>query len=223
MVKELSIAEARDMFLAVAAEMIAAKDRLTKADQKIGDGDHGIGIARGFEAVQVKLEEDSSETLDALLKTVGMTLLSAIGGAGGAIFGTLFRAGAKTLSGRESLDSESLAIMLSEGFAAVQARGGAKLGDKTMLDALGPASEAASAVAPDASLSDALAAAVAAAQSGTEATIDMIATTGKARSLGERSIGHPDPGAISTTLILEAMERFVRRYQEKGGSRGASD
>ncbi len=208
MTQALSIDDARSMFLAVAADMIAAKDRLTKADQEIGDGDHGIGMARGFEAVQAKLETETFETLDSLLKAVGMTLLSSIGGAAGAVFGTLFRASAKTLAGRNSLDAESLAIMLAEGFTAIQARGGAKPGDKTMLDALGPASDAAAA-AKGGSLSDALTAAVAAAQAGTEATTDMIATTGKARSLGERSVGHRDPGAISTTLILESMVKFV--------------
>lgn len=210
MVEALSIAETRDMFRAVATDLIGAKDELTKADQQIGDGDHGIGMARGFEAVETKLAGDESDTLDALLKTVGMTLLSSIGGAAGAIFGTLFRAGAKPLAGRDSFDSMALATILAEGFKGIQARGGAKPGDKTLLDALGPASEAAAAAAPEATLLDTLMAAVAAARAGTEETKGMIATTGKARSLGERSIGHPDPGAMSTTFILEAMERFVR-------------
>lgn len=209
MTQFLSTAETRAMFLAVAAVMVGAKDRLTKADQEIGDGDHGIGIARGFEAVQAKLDGAEFTTLDEVLKTVGMTLLSSIGGAAGAVFGTLFRAGAKPLAGRDNLDADALAVMLSEGFQAIQKRGGAKPGDKTMLDALGPASEAAL-EKRGGPLSEALAAAVGAAQTGTEATKDMIATTGKARSLGERSIGHTDPGAISTTLILEAMEQFVK-------------
>jgi dihydroxyacetone kinase-like protein len=120
------------------------------------------------------------------------------------VFGTLFRAGGKALEGRDRLDADGFALFLESGLEAVMTRGGCKVGQKTMVDALAPAA-AAAAASRTASLSDAVAAATTAAREGAEATRGMVATTGKARSLGERSLGHVDPGAISVTLILGAM------------------
>jgi phosphoenolpyruvate---glycerone phosphotransferase subunit DhaL len=212
---KLTSQEARDMFSYVSQQMIASKDLLTQADKAIGDGDHGIGMARGFEAVEQKLRLQSYETIGDLLKSIGTVLLSSIGGAAGAIFGTLFRGGAKNLLDRSDFDSLALSLMLSDGLEAIKERGKAKVGDKTMIDALEPASLKASESA-SAPLYEALRFAVEAAREGTEKTKAMIATTGKAKTLGERSLGYADPGSISTYLILKFMFQFVETLSEKG-------
>ena len=215
MIDKLDMSAARSMFLHMAKEMVAAKEILTKADQAIGDGDHGIGMARGFEAVEEKLANQEFSSLDLLLKTTGMALISSIGGAAGAIFGTFFRAGSKSLAEYTSFDAEALAKMLEDGLAAVQARGGAKPGDKTMIDALAPAAQAAAAIR-NGSLMEAANAAAQAARDGMEKTRGMTARTGKAKTLGERSLGHPDPGAISMTLILDAFCNYLKGAGQTG-------
>lgn len=204
----LSIEEARQMFLHVAARMVESTDLLTQADKAVGDGDHGVGMARGFEAVAGKLRDTTFAALDELVKTVGTTLLTSVGGAAGAVFGTWFRAGAKGLGGSTALDSAALSFMLADGLAAVRQRGQAKPGDKTMVDALEPAARKAKEMAA-APLREALTAVAQAAEQGMEKTKEMIAKVGKAKTLGERSIGHADPGAISTHLILMFMAEFV--------------
>jgi dihydroxyacetone kinase-like protein len=203
----LTPAETQEMLANVARHVIANVDMLTELDQAIGDGDHGIGMRRGFAAVAEEMQKPLTGGLDAPLKAAGMAIMSKTGGAAGAVFGTLFRAGGAALAGREAFDAEALAIFLRQGLEAVEARGGAKPGMKTMLDALAPAAEAA-AKAPN-SLPEAIQAALAAARQGIEATKGMVATTGKARTLGERSLGHPDPGAVSLTLMLEAMRDYI--------------
>lgn len=205
---QLNLQETKGMFIFVSEKMIAHKDLLTEADKAIGDGDHGIGMAKGFEAVRLKMESQDFETLAAMFKAVGMALMSSIGGASGAIFGTLYQGAAKQMGGRTVFDAEALSILLTEGLAAVQKRGKAKLGDKTMVDALEPAALAAQEQA-SASLDAALTAATGAAKGGVESTKDMVATMGRAKSLGDRAMGHPDPGAISTHLILECMTEYV--------------
>lgn len=206
---ELNTQDAREMFLYVSRKMVESTDLLTQADKAIGDGDHGVGMARGFEAVAEKLEEQSFNTTGELLKTIGMTLLMSVGGAAGAIFGTLFRGGAKDLGDSLSFDSRVLSRMLLDGLDAVRQRGGAKVGDKTMVDALQPAaikSEDMSSVP----LSESLPAVASAAEQGMEKTKEMRASIGKAKSLGERSLGYADPGAISTCLILKFMAEYVK-------------
>jgi dihydroxyacetone kinase-like protein len=138
---------------------------------------------------------------------VGTAVMSQTGGASGAVFGTLYRSGAAACGGG-TLDAASFAAFLEQGLAAVQKRGGAAPGSKTMIDALAPAAEAARAAVGQ-GLAAAVAAAAEAAQRGVEASRDMIATTGKARTLGERSLGHPDPGAISLQIQLAAMGEFL--------------
>lgn len=181
--------------------IVAAQDDLTAADQAIGDGDHGLGMARGFKAARIALETKPAATPGELFKLVGMAILSTAGGASGAVFGTLFLGAAKALDGA-TLDAASYAKALQAGASAVMARGGAKAGDKTMLDALVPAAVAASTAT---NFESALAAAAEAARSGAAATANMIATTGKAKTLGQRSLGHRDPGAISMSIILAAL------------------
>jgi len=205
---ELTIDEATGMFLHVATGMQASQDVLTQADKAIGDGDHGIGMARGFAAVQAKLEASPPPTMADLLKTTGMTLLTSIGGASGVIFGTLYRGGARNLTAITVFNSETLSRMLTDGLAAVQDRGKASRGDKTMVDALAPAATQAGEMAA-APLNEALPAVAEAARLGMEATKAMIAATGKARALGPRAIGYADPGALSMYLILDFMAQYV--------------
>jgi dihydroxyacetone kinase-like protein len=205
---ELTITETTAMFLRVAQRMQESEDLLTQADKAIGDGDHGIGMARGFAAVQTKLEAAPPATVAELLKTTGMALLTSIGGASGVIFGTLFRGGARNLTGIATFDSEALSRMLGDGLAAVQERGQANPGDKTMVDALAPAAAKAAEMAAS-PLDEALPAITEAARLGMERTKDMIAATGKARALGPRSLGYADPGALSMVLILDFMAQYV--------------
>ncbi len=207
---QLTLQQAQDMFIHLSRRMVDSKDLLTQADKAIGDGDHGVGMARGFEAVQGKLEGQSFEALDELLKTVGLALMTSVGGAAGAIFGTFFRGGAARLVGRDTFDADALALLLIDGLGAVKERGKAGPGDKTMVDALEPAALKARELAA-VSLADSLAAVAEAARQGMEATKGMVARTGKAKTLGERSLGHPDPGALSTYLILRFMLEYVQR------------
>lgn len=196
------------MLKAVSCAVIDQVDTLTDADLAIGDGDHGVGMRRGFEAALDGLEETPPQAVDAAFKAVGTAILSQTGGAAGAVFGTLFRSGAKALGEREAVDADGFAAFLENGLDAVIKRGGVTEGQKTMIDALAPAARAARA-AVGGGLEEATAAAAGAARGGVEATRAMVATTGKARSLGERSLGHPDPGAISVSIILRAMQDFT--------------
>jgi dihydroxyacetone kinase-like protein len=191
--------------------MIASEAVLTDADRAIGDGDHGVGIERGFRAARERLLQEGPENAGALFLAVGTALVSSMGGASGAVFGTLFRSGGKALADSEVFDTAGLAAFLSAGLEGVMQRGGAKPGDKTLIDALEPASlRAGECAAEGAGLAVALEGAVQAAQEGKERTRDMVATTGKARALGERSLGHPDPGALSLCLILRFMQDYAR-------------
>lgn len=209
MVKEsLSLEETKQMFIHVAKGMIQRKDELTKADQAIGDGDHGIGMARGFEAVRNKLSTLNPNTIADLFKSIGMTLLTAVGGAAGAIFGTFFRGAAENVKYRGKFDSETLVNMLSDGLLAVKMRGKAEPGDKTMVDALEPATIKAREFINE-PLAENIKDVVEEARIGVENTKQMIASFGKAKPLGERSLGHPDPGAISIYLILKFMGEFI--------------
>jgi dihydroxyacetone kinase-like protein len=204
----LTVDGAREMLLFVARRLVENQDALTQADRAIGDGDHGVGMARGFEAVQAALAAARFDTLDSLFQATGMALLTSIGGASGAVFGTLFRGGARALVGREAFDAAALAAFLQGGLEAVQKRGGAKPGDKTMVDVLHPAAQTAAAQV-DQPLGAALRAVVGTADQGVAATRLMVATVGKAKTLGERSLGHPDPGAISMAFLLRFMAEYV--------------
>ncbi len=205
---QLTLEETREMFIYVSKKMEESKDLLTQADKAIGDGDHGIGMARGFEAVRQKLEGQKPASMDEVLKGIGLALMTSIGGAAGAIFATLFRGGAKSLSGQQIFDSKALSLMLVDGLQAVQERGKAKPGDKTMVDSLAPAAMKSKEMV-SAPLVEALKVVAEAARQGMEKTKELVAMTGKAKTLGERSLGHPDPGAVSTYLILKFMAEYV--------------
>lgn len=188
----------------VCRHVIANADILSEADRAIGDGDHGVGMRRGFEAALEALTTQNPQTPEQVMKCVGTAIMAKTGGAAGAVFGTLFCSGAKTLEGKDRLDAAGLAAFLASALEAVVKRGGVVKGQKTMVDALAPAVAAAQAAA-GASLAESLAAVASAAQLGVEATKGMVATTGKARSLGERSLGFVDPGAVSISFIFNAM------------------
>lgn len=204
----LAIDETRDMFVFVSEKIEENHDILTQADKVIGDGDHGVGMARGFLSVQEKIKGQNFSSVGELLSTIGMTLLTSIGGAAGAIFGTLFRGAGKNLKEVIVFDVNTLSTMLCDGLQAVKERGKANPGDKTMIDALEPAAIKSKEMRGD-KLIDALTSIVEEARIGMEKTKNMIATIGKAKTLGERSLGHPDPGAISTYFILIFMMEFV--------------
>lgn len=205
----LNLEQTRDMFANVAWKMEESKDALTLADKAVGDGDHGIGMSRGFKTVGEKLATVPA-SVDELLRLIGTTLLASVGGASGALFGTFFRDGAKHLAGCTSFDASTLGRFLTDGLVAVQERGKAQPGDKSMVDALEPAARKAHELA-GAGLPESLAAVAEAARQGMEQTCQMTARIGKARTLGERALGHPDPGAMSVYLIFKFMAEHVQR------------
>ncbi|MBM2614716.1 dihydroxyacetone kinase subunit L [Actinoplanes sp. LDG1-06] len=179
------------------------KDELTALDSAIGDGDHGVNMDRGLTAVVAALEAEPPDSPSALFKKVGMTLISKVGGASGPLYGTAFLRMAAAAD--SVLDGAGFAKVLRSGLDGVVARGKAQPGDKTMVDALGPAVDALdAALASGAGTKAALQAAADAAEQGREATIPLVARKGRASYLGERSAGHPDPGATSVTLLMQA-------------------
>lgn len=192
--------------------VIEQKEFLTELDQAIGDGDHGINMARGFEAVIKKLDE-LSETADAstILKTVGMCLVSNVGGASGPLYGTAFLRAAGAVKGKTEIDLISCKAMFEAAVKGIQDRGKAQQGEKTMLDALIPAMQAfADSIAAGKSAVQCLENATEAAQNGVEYTKTIIATKGRASYLGERSLGHQDPGATSATLMLKTLAAYIK-------------
>jgi dihydroxyacetone kinase-like protein len=181
---------------------------LTELDSAIGDADHGANLIRGMDAVMAAVSPDPPETAGDLLKKVGMTLVTSVGGASGPLYGTFFLRAATAVGDATSLDGEALLAALRAGLEGIVARGRAEAGDKTMYDALAPAVDALDeAVAADVPLPAALEAARDAAVTGRDATTPMLARKGRASYLGERSVGHQDPGATTVALLLEAATR----------------
>lgn len=178
--------------------------RLTALDTAIGDGDHGNNMNRGFSAVEKKLETAQIADISSLFKLAGMTLLSTVGGAAGPLYGGFFLALARASAGKQSLTDQELLQCLREGLADIQRRGKAQRGDKTMVDSLGPALDTLAAT-PDGDIATRTKAAADAAAKAAEATVSMLARKGRASYLGERSIGHQDPGATSSFLLLQAL------------------
>lgn len=185
----------------VAAVIEAEHVRLTDLDRAIGDGDHGANLNRGFAAVLAKLDAAPPDTPGAVLKLVATTLISTVGGASGPLFGTAFLRAATAVGEAPELDSALVITALTAARDGVVQRGKAGPGDKTMVDALTPAVDAATGDSP----ADVLFAAAAAAEAGAAATEPLVAHKGRASYLGERSAGHLDPGAVSTALVLRAL------------------
>lgn len=195
----------------IAAAVRAERDHLTQLDAAIGDGDHGINMNRGFEAVTKALAvQDSGLAPGKLLTIAGKTLVSSVGGASGPLWGTAFRRAGKALGDEQTVGADDLVAALDAAIAGVVELGAAALEDKTMVDALVPAVEALrDRLAAGQALEQAVGAAAVAAEEGARATIPLQARKGRASYLGERSIGHQDPGATSAALVIRALERAV--------------
>jgi dihydroxyacetone kinase-like protein len=199
-----------DCLKLIAEKIIENKDFLTDLDREIGDADHGVNMARGFQAVIEKVDPEDADIGNALKKT-GMTLLSTVGGASGPLYGTAYMEAAKVFAGKTEVSGDDFKAALEAAIAGIQKRGHAEKGEKTMLDALMPATDALTEkLAGGASLADALDGACAAAAEGVEFTKTIAATKGRASYLGERSIGHQDPGATSLTMTLETIRDFLK-------------
>jgi len=196
----------REITVAVRAE----RDHLVQLDAAIGDGDHGTNMVRGFEAVVQALDADGGSPPGKLLILAGRTLVSTVGGASGPLWGSALRSGGRVLGDQPNFDGGQLVEVLAAALASVKDLGTASVGDKTMVDALEPAVETlrarlAEGVALDRALDDA----ASAAETGMRATIPIQARKGRASYLGERSVGHQDPGATSTALIVRALQKAV--------------
>ncbi|MDR1487741.1 MAG: dihydroxyacetone kinase subunit L [Deltaproteobacteria bacterium] len=190
----------------VGKTIIARKEELCRLDSLIGDGDHGVGMSHGFESALKKLSQEQSEEIDKLMRSFGMGVISGAGGASGPLFGGLFTEGAKAVKGRPSLDAQAIKQWWKSALEATMKRGGAKLGDKTMVDALIPAVEALE-TSKETDLALLFQAAAKGAWEGVEKTKQYVAGQGRSRYLGERAIGHQDAGATSVAIILDTLAK----------------
>ncbi|MCI7480102.1 dihydroxyacetone kinase subunit DhaL [[Pasteurella] aerogenes] len=186
------------------------RDYLTQLDTDIGDGDHGLNMQRGFSKALEKVATVSDKDISTILKTVGMTLLSQVGGASGPLYGTLFIKGSQSAVGKEEISAEELITVLKNGVDGIVARGRAELGDKTMCDVWLPVLAELNAADKSQPLTQLLENAVQKAEESLVATIPMVAKKGRASYLGERSAGHQDPGATSSTYLLKALYDAVK-------------
>ena len=205
-------ADVLDFIRVYADKMAEHRQELTDLDQAIGDGDHGINMSRGFKAVLEKLPAVESKGIDEILKTVGMTLVSTVGGASGPLYGTAFMKAGMSTKGKEALSDEDVIQAFEEAVGGIQFRGKAVEGEKTILDSLIPAIDAIKAAIQEGkTMAEALAEAEEAAWDGVEYTKTIIATKGRASYLGERSIGHQDPGATSMAYAFQAINEVAQK------------
>src|SRR5687768_18490744 len=193
----------------MAAAMEENRRYLTKLDSEIGDGDHGNNMNRGFQAALERLEGADPSTPADVLKAVAMALISKVGGAAGPLYGTAFLRASSSLGDKEEVSAEDAAEALEAALGGIKQRGKAEVGDKTIVDALQPAVEAARGAADGGSVAGVLRAAAGAAEEGAEATVPIRARRGRASYLGARAEGHQDPGATSTYMLLDAAARAL--------------
>ena len=194
----------------IIADVDEQKIFLTELDNVIGDGDHGINLARGFDAVDAVMGTFEGKDIGAIMKAIGMKLVSTVGGASGPLYGTAFMKAGAYLNGKTEMNMDDFIGMLEVAIDGIMKRGKAVKGEKTMLDAMIPALDAMKeSYGADGDVKKALDAGVAAAEEGIEYTKTIIATKGRASYLGERSIGHQDPGATSFTLMLKAVQALA--------------
>ena len=194
----------------MAKKIEAEKEYLTELDNEIGDGDHGINLARGFEAVEKKLPSLAGGDIGVLLKGVGMQLVSTVGDASGPLYGTAFMKAGMACKGLTEIDGPAFVKAMEAAVDGIKMRGKATEGEKTMLDALCPALKVMQDdVAAGKSLKEALQDAAQAAEKGVEYTKTIIATKGRASYLGERSLGHQDPGATSSLYLLQVLAEMA--------------
>lgn len=181
------------------------QQRLTEMDQAVGDGDFGFSVARGFAALQTELSAKSPADIKTLCSNAASILIKTMGGSSGPLFGTFFLRAGATCAGKSELGAADVAAFFQAGVEGMQQRGKAEVGDKTMMDALIPAAQAMrSAADGGASLTEVLDRGAAAAEAGAQATIGMQARKGRGSYLGERSVGHPDPGAVAAHMLIKA-------------------
>lgn len=195
-----------EIIKAISMKMEEQKEYLTELDQPIGDSDHGINLARGFGAVSEKLADLSGKDIGTILKTVGMTLVSTVGGAAGPLYGSAYMKAGMAMAEKKEADLSDFLEMIKTAITAVEQRGKAAVEEATMLDAMVPSYQAMEAAVKEArSAQEVLAAGVKAAWAGTEHTKDLVATKGRASYVGERGLGHQDPGATSYSFMLEVI------------------
>jgi dihydroxyacetone kinase-like protein len=205
-----SNADTGDVVLAVAADIIENRAYLSEIDGKIGDGDHGVNMAKGFGMAAERLRGQNA-SLSQALETLGTLLMTEIGGSMGPLYGVMFTEFGEQLEKLEAVDSAAYGRMLHAGLEGIQAIGSAKVGDKTLIDTLVPAIEAFDAAnASGQNFEEALDALVVAAEKGRDSTIDLVARIGRASRLGERSLGVLDAGATSCAIILKALSNGVK-------------
>ena len=201
------------LWIAGAGDLVARHVmRLTELDSAIGDGDHGTNMLRGFTAVRRKLEATVTEDFGSLFRLVGMTLVSTVGGASGPLYGGFFLEMAKTTAGKAYLGKDEVSTALAAGLNDIKRRGKANVGEKTMVDSLSPA---VAALESAEELCAAFRAAADAAKSGAEGTTPLEARKGRASYLGERSVGHQDPGATSSWLLFEALASVCQQAAQQ--------
>lgn len=208
----LTAAQVKEMFLYVGELVRESKPLLTKIDSAIGDGDHGIGMSVGFTKAEENLKQKEFLTINEVFKTIGMSMISTMGGASGIIFGTMFVGGVKGLDPQLELNLPLLTKILEGSVTSIKERGKAKLGDKTMIDALEPAVLALKqSVEENQSLLEGLKSAEEKAEQGVERTKEFVAKFGRAKSLGERAIGYQDAGATTVYIIFKSMREWVEK------------
>lgn len=202
----INSAKTIEILKAMADRIEAEKDYLTELDNEIADGDHGVNMAKGFNAVVPKISTMVGKDIGSLLKTTGMTLVSTVGGSAGPLYGTAFMKAGAALRDKMEIDGKDLVVALEAAIGGIQMRGKAIVGEKTMLDAICPAYDAIkAAVEAGDDIKTALTKGVDAARDGVEYTKTIKATKGRASYIGDRSIGHQDPGATSSLYLMEAM------------------
>ncbi|MEY8337520.1 dihydroxyacetone kinase subunit DhaL [Lachnospiraceae bacterium 62-35] len=195
-----------EIIKAIGLKMEEQKDYLTELDQPIGDSDHGINMARGFSAVEQKLSDLEGKDIGTILKTVGMTLVSTVGGASGPLYGSAYMKAGMVMAGKTEMDIKDFLFMIKTAIEAVKQRGKSTDGEATMLDAMIPSLKAMErAESEGKNVKEILDEGVKAAWSGTEHTKELVATKGRASYVGERGLGHQDPGATSYSYMLEVI------------------
>lgn len=214
--QKLSIEQMQEMIVFTAREITGKKEELTRIDAQVGDGDHGIGMKNGFENVINTIRGQHFESVNELYRKTGMAMLNTMGGASGVIFSSLFLGSVKGMDDFDTVDGKRFARMWRKALDSIQKRGGAKPGDKTMVDALEPATvrfEELSAAEED--MTVIMKEAAAAAQEGMEKTKQYVAKFGRAKSLMERAVGYQDAGATSTYFIFDAMARWMEKEDRR--------
>ena len=209
--KSLSAAQLKSMLMHTCQVMIDSQEIMCDADRNIGDGDHGIGMAKGFEAALQELQKQEFEDVYKIFFTIGRTMIKEMGGASGIIFGTLFYAGSKNVEPSPELTVKDFCTVFDKALIEIKAKGQAQPGDKTVVDALQPMVEAMQQnLEKDLSFEEMTQIALEAAIQGKENSKQYLAKFGRAKTLGERAMGYPDAGAVSLTLIMQSMLDWLK-------------